>query len=279
MPGRTLRLRDGFAGQSPELHEEVKALQLLLRKAGQRVDADGLFGQGTLDAVKTFQREHGLVADGVVGARTWQALQGGEEPVGRTMPASAGLEGFRGDLSWIHAREGHAGKAYWPGGGSGVTLDPGVDLGYADPSMIEAAYRGLLTPEQFAAAEKVFGVKGESAKTALARDSVLQGIRISRAQANMLFALVVEPYWQRIAGRFPALARSDTLPSVQTALLSLAYNRGVQNRALEVLRQPLDGRKWSAVADIIGSMQQDHRLEGIRKRRRMEADLIRAELA
>jgi hypothetical protein len=272
-------LRDGFAGQSPELREEVKALQLLLQKAGQRVEADGLFGEGTLHAVKSFQRDHGLQADGVVGAKTWQALQRGEGPTGQAVPASSGLEGFRGDLGWIHAREGHAGKAYWPGGASGVTLDPGVDLGYADPSMIEAAYRGLLTPEQFSAVEKVFGIKGESAKVALAKDSVLQGIRISRTQANTIFAMVVEPYWQRIVGRFPALAHSDTLPSVQTAMLSLAYNRGAQNRGLEALRQPLDRKEWSALADAIGSMQQDHRLEGIRKRRRMEADLIRGELA
>lgn len=36
--------------------------------------ADGIFGSVTEEAVKAFQREHGLTADGIVGERTWTAL-------------------------------------------------------------------------------------------------------------------------------------------------------------------------------------------------------------
>lgn len=35
---------------------------------------DGIFGKLTEEAVKEFQRAHGLEADGVVGAKTWAAL-------------------------------------------------------------------------------------------------------------------------------------------------------------------------------------------------------------
>jgi peptidoglycan hydrolase-like protein with peptidoglycan-binding domain len=35
---------------------------------------DSVFGVGTEDAVKTFQMNSGLVADGIVGSRTWHAL-------------------------------------------------------------------------------------------------------------------------------------------------------------------------------------------------------------
>jgi len=58
----------------------------------------------------------------------------------------------------------------------------------------------------------------------------------------------------------------------------LSYNRGSQNPDLEQLRAPSIAHDWSNVADIIGTMQQDHELEGIRIRRRMEADLVKAEL-
>jgi len=272
MADQVLKPGDGSRRQSPHLRGAVRQLQAALNKAGYSVDTDGLFGDGTERLVKAFQNDQGLAADGIVGPATWAALAGHVEP------EESKIEGFRGDLSWVHAREGHAGKTYWPGGASGVTLDPGVDCGHAKRGLIEEAYNDLLSAEQFEAVEKVLGIKGDAAKTALEKDPVLQSIRISRAQADTIFGYAAKPYWDSIVRRFPALADPDTLPSVQTAMLSISYNRGAGNRALEVLEQPIACKDWAGVADIIGSMQQDHRLEGIRKRRRMEADLIRAEL-
>lgn len=50
--------------------DEVKTLQTLL---GVAVDGD--FGPKTEAAVIAFQKSHGLVADGIVGDKTWAALQ------------------------------------------------------------------------------------------------------------------------------------------------------------------------------------------------------------
>jgi N-acetylmuramoyl-L-alanine amidase len=36
--------------------------------------ADGIFGAGTENAVKSFQRHHGLTVDGIVGKKTWDKL-------------------------------------------------------------------------------------------------------------------------------------------------------------------------------------------------------------
>lgn len=54
---------------------DVTYLQQRLTAKGYGVGKiDGDFGQKTLEAVKAFQAEHGLVIDGIVGAKTWTAL-------------------------------------------------------------------------------------------------------------------------------------------------------------------------------------------------------------
>lgn len=62
-------LRRGARGQA------VLNVQNALRKAGLRVAADGQFGPGTEAALKTFQRNHKLPADGVVQQPDWDALR------------------------------------------------------------------------------------------------------------------------------------------------------------------------------------------------------------
>jgi peptidoglycan hydrolase-like protein with peptidoglycan-binding domain len=52
----------------------IKTLQYLLRAHGQGVVVDGQFGPQTEAAVKAFQSNRGLVADGIVGPVTWFAL-------------------------------------------------------------------------------------------------------------------------------------------------------------------------------------------------------------
>ncbi len=54
----------------------VQAVQLALRRSGYPVgDLDGIFGWRTQRAVLQFQRDHGLVADGIVGPKTQAALR------------------------------------------------------------------------------------------------------------------------------------------------------------------------------------------------------------
>lgn len=66
--------------ESPMLRRGVKGnnvvtLQRLLNARGASLTEDGDFGVQTEKAVVAFQAAHNLVADGIVGAYTWQALR------------------------------------------------------------------------------------------------------------------------------------------------------------------------------------------------------------
>jgi peptidoglycan hydrolase-like protein with peptidoglycan-binding domain len=54
--------------------ENVRTAQHLLVHHGQQVVVDRIFGPQTEDAVRRFQRDHGLGVDGIVGNQTWPAL-------------------------------------------------------------------------------------------------------------------------------------------------------------------------------------------------------------
>ncbi|MFH1777198.1 MAG: peptidoglycan-binding protein [Candidatus Omnitrophota bacterium] len=55
--------------------EAVKQIQTALRNAGYYTGTvDGIIGPRTKKAIKTFQKKHGLIADGEVGNKTWFKL-------------------------------------------------------------------------------------------------------------------------------------------------------------------------------------------------------------
>jgi peptidoglycan hydrolase-like protein with peptidoglycan-binding domain len=275
----TVRHGDGL-GDREWLRSVVARAQAGLTQAGHGLQADGLFGDDTKVTVRRFQAGARLAESGVVDKPTWNALAPDLKiALGPQMSTiEQQLSQFHGDLDWVHRQEGHAGHPYWPGGASGVTLDPGVDLGQAEASVI-GLYEPLTTAEQFAAMQTVIGVRRQAAKDALDANPVLQSVRIGADQAEGLMAFTAKPYWSGIGGRFSALRQPTTIGSVQTALLSLAYNRGAPNPALAPLEAPLAAGRWPDVADLIDQMQQEQPTSGIATRRREEAFIIRSELA
>jgi len=54
---------------------DIKDVQRALKNAGYYSGkVDGIKGRNTKRAIKAFQRDHGLVSDGVAGQKTWDAL-------------------------------------------------------------------------------------------------------------------------------------------------------------------------------------------------------------
>jgi len=80
----TLRLNDGFKHTSPNLKDDVKELQKLLKFKGFVIKVDGLFGKDTEEVLLKFQKDNKLVENGIADPGTWSALQGTELPGGNT---------------------------------------------------------------------------------------------------------------------------------------------------------------------------------------------------
>lgn len=93
---KTNWLRKGATGDA------VKALQRDLLAAGYYDDGkvDGDFGDGTDNAVRDFQRENGLIVDGVVGEKTVKALAG---KIGKAGTPPTSEKPASGQKNWLAA--------------------------------------------------------------------------------------------------------------------------------------------------------------------------------
>lgn len=68
-PEPTMSLKKG------DNNMQVGWMQYMLRQLGYNVATDGVFGSGTVSAVKDFQKKHGLSVDGTFGAKTRAKLK------------------------------------------------------------------------------------------------------------------------------------------------------------------------------------------------------------
>jgi peptidoglycan hydrolase-like protein with peptidoglycan-binding domain len=75
--------------------EAVRDLQQNLSALGYPLATDGIFGKDTEAAVRAFQRDHGLGADGIAGPKTLAAI-------GRALPfGAAGGGWWRRMWQWV----------------------------------------------------------------------------------------------------------------------------------------------------------------------------------
>lgn len=78
-PGTSTTTTSGILARGAH-GEAVKEVQVLLGKAGFQTAADGVYGQLTESAVRSYQGEFGLVQDGKVGPKTLASLRGVSPP-------------------------------------------------------------------------------------------------------------------------------------------------------------------------------------------------------
>lgn len=107
-----------FGSRGDKVLELQQKLTLIHADVG---GVDGVFGRKTVDAVKQFQREHGLTVDGVVGSKTADALGLDLTPAPQdTVPftpkpagpvASAKPQPVSGEPTWLVVARGEIGQA------------------------------------------------------------------------------------------------------------------------------------------------------------------------
>lgn len=108
----------------------------------------------------------------------------------------------------------------WPGGGSGITLGYGVDIG-ADPSGLKDLAT-VLPDDQIQTLKQAVGLTGRAAMQIQTR---FTGIKITREQALKVFVERTLP--TEIARTIVAFPGVECMPAeVLGAMVSLVYNRG-----------------------------------------------------
>jgi hypothetical protein len=113
----------------------------------------------------------------------------------------------------------------WPGGGSGVTIGIGYDVGAGTLSkaQLHADWGGHIPDAMIVALEPCIGVTGSRASSLLS--SVRNKVSVPWDAAMAVFEQVDVPRWYKIcADRLPNFEMLS--PDCKGALVSLAYNRG-----------------------------------------------------
>jgi GH24 family phage-related lysozyme (muramidase) len=174
----------------------------------------------------------------------------------------------------------------WPGGGSGITIGIGYDIGYVDETWLEEDWATHASPPVRETLKSACGLRGTKARDRLAQ---FQSIDIPWESALKQFESVVLPLYT--AETEAALSNTDKLSADSLgALVSLGYNRGPSyggtspNRAEMVrIAGHMKFGRFDRIPKEIRDMKRiwasDPSLKGLLTRRDAEAALFEMGLA
>lgn len=257
----------------------VKLQKRLLELGLNSSRADGKFGPKTEAALKEFQSNQGLVADGIAGDRTLTALFPGEL-------LGSSLLSYRA-IELILEFEIGGGKEYyenflqhptWPEGESGITIGIGYDVGYNSVEVFNQDWHKLEDVDRKRLSD-CCGLKKDAAQQRLAS---VRDLIISWELAWEVFNVVTVPKFYNFTKQtFPGF--EELPPDVQGGLVSLVFNRGTSlegNRRLEMraIRDLVPKKDVKGIAEQIRQMKRIWEgtsiARGMNRRRDAEADLI-----
>jgi len=203
---RSASLRLGDRG------EAVRELQRLLIQAGYALNADGVFGKATQDALLSFQKKRGLTADGLAGTRTMNELRAGAEAARAPAPADEAPARPPGSA----LRAGDRGEAVCElqrllaGAGYGVAAD-GVFGAHTEKAVIAFQKKSGLAADGLAGKQTLAMLRSPSAGASAPKVELLG-------------------WWNGGSGAFPVGARA-TVVDVRTGIRFTVKRWGGINHA------------------------------------------------
>jgi lysozyme len=104
----------------------VRRLKKLLRDRGVELPDNDVFGDGAEKAVRRFQAQAGMTADGVVGPATWKRLRGGAKKVAKPVRGAPPMLRLGARGAWVTRLQRLLGRAGMPVKQDGV-FGPGTN--------------------------------------------------------------------------------------------------------------------------------------------------------
>lgn len=205
--------------------------------------------------------------------------------------------GYEGSIQWVYNEEGSGAKTYGcsvyfpdsltnPKTQSGVTIDPGFDLGQPDLGTLNRILNiyilhDVLNKKLVDRLKSAVGNKGiyaalwfkENGRHFKHNFSVPQHIAL-----NVLEDITAPEYWKPLVKAMPKLLRIKSpqiKKAVHTALLSMSYNRGWEKTIL-LTKEFIEVGNYDGLAKKISNVR--HSLKSLTDRRKREASLIYAAL-
>lgn len=238
--------------------------------------------------IKRLQKHLKLDADGVIGPATLSAFEHailGKEDSSkdkRLYSLTLSQKGFYQlvyhEISSPAYYKKRLQKPVWPGGASGVTVGIGYDLGYHRDYHIRRDWGPFVSDEDLKKLIAVAGKKGNNAKLQIPK---LKHIRIPYEAAATVFSESTLPRYAAATKKtFKGIEKC--VPDVQSAILSLVYNRGTRlsgskRKEMKAIQSLIKQQQYDEIGDQIIAMKrlwENTGLKGLLKRRDDEAALI-----
>jgi GH24 family phage-related lysozyme (muramidase) len=176
----------------------------------------------------------------------------------------------------FEAQKGVSNRLHWPGGSSGVTLGPGYDLRHRRKEEVTADLKAIGVSDDVAKKVAEGCGKYDADAKAFAKDN-RNLVELSVAQEKALLAKVLPRYERVVDDR--SIVKVDLNPNERAALISLVYNIGEANFKASTLLKLLNEGDRPGAAEQFARWNKSggQVLDGLTKRRQIEAELFRKE--